>query len=669
MTEKRGRRDLGATIDDALHEAAGQVGQLRAANADLDAQRQSAEDDRARLRLAIETAGLVTWDLDLATQRIVYSPNVAAVVGFPAPTNTSDLVRLLHPEDRDELEARIKQAVDTGAPFAMDYRCVHPTTGEIVWLRDRGHVLGGRGAADRPCLMGVTQNITEQKRREQHAAFLADLGDDFARLSSADEIMHAVGEKMYRAFGLSRLVFAFIDEDADMVTTVYDKHDPGLISVLGNRRLWDHVTGDFLREFRAGRVAVVRDVTTDPRTVVSAAAFKRLGMRALLLAPYVQEGRWRFVIAMQKSEPYEWRGDEVEVIEKLAPRIHLYLERARAETAVREGEERFRTLFDSIDEGFCVIEVLFDAGGVPNDYRFLEVNPAFERQTGLHDAVGKTARELVPDLEEHWFQTYGEVATTGVPTRFVQEAQPMDHRWFDVYAFRLGEAESRRVGILFSDISERKRVEADIARLAAIVESSHDAIYRCQLDGTIVDWNRGAEELYGYTAVEIVGRDVAVLAPPEQAHEQVEFLRRLERGDDIPPLETVRRRKEGTLVEVEMRPSAVRDSAGHMVGIGVIARDVSARKRLERAQEDFLAMASHDLKSPVTVLRGRAQLMRRRKRYDEATVDAILEQARRIERLVTDLQAVVQLEAGTTALRRMPTDLGRLAHDAIDRIR
>ncbi len=118
-----------------------------------------------------------------------------------------------------------------------------------------------------------------------------------------------------------------------------------------------------------------------------------------------------------------------------------------------------------------------------------------------------------------------------------------------------------------------------------------------------------------------------------------------------------------------MRPSAVRDSAGHMVGIGVIARDVSARKRLERAQEDFLAMASHDLKSPVTVLRGRAQLMRRRKRYDEATVDAILEQARRIERLVTDLQAVVQLEAGTTALRRMPTDLGRLAHDAIDRIR
>ncbi|MDQ4099602.1 MAG: PAS domain S-box protein, partial [Chloroflexota bacterium] len=330
-------------------------------------------------------------------------------------------------------------------------------------------------------------------------------------------------------------------------------------------------------------------------------------------------------------------------------------EQRRIEQALRRSEERFRTLFESIDEGFCVIEVLFNEEGTAVDYRFEQVNPAFERQTGLHDAVGKTARELVPDLEEHWFQTYGEVARTGIPTRFVQEAQPMDHRWFDVYAFRLGEAESRRVAILFTDITERKRVEADIARLAAIVESSHDAIYRCQLDGTIVDWNRGAEELYGYTAAEIVGRDVAVLAPPEQTHEQVEFLRRLERGDDIPPLETVRRRKDGTLVEVELRPSAVRDSVGHMVGIGVIARDVSARKRLERAQEDFLAMASHDLKSPVTVLRGRAQLMRRRKRYDEATVDAILEQTRRIERLVTDLQEVVHLEAGTITLRRMPT--------------
>ncbi|MBA2276138.1 MAG: PAS domain S-box protein, partial [Chloroflexia bacterium] len=344
------------------------------------------------------------------------------------------------------------------------------------------------------------------------------------------------------------------------------------------------------------------------------------------------------------------------------------LERARAEAALRESEERYRTLFESIDEGFCVIELLFDAGGAPVDYRFLEVNPAFERHTGLHEATGKSARELVPTLEAHWFEIYGRVATTGEPVRFVLDAQPMDHRWFDVYAFRLGGPDSRKVAILFTDISARKRAESDIERLAAIVESSHDAILRCQPDGIIVDWNRGAEELCGYAAAEIVGRDVALLIPPERNHEWGGTLDRLRQGEDIPSLETVWRRKDGTPVEVEMRSSAVRDASGQVVGIGIIARDVTARKRLERAQEDFLAMASHDLRSPVTVVRGRAQLMRRRKAYDEAAVDVIIEQSWRIERLADDLQEVVRLEAGAIDLRRLPTDLGRLARDAAQRV-
>jgi PAS domain S-box-containing protein len=123
------------------------------------------------------------------------------------------------------------------------------------------------------------------------------------------------------------------------------------------------------------------------------------------------------------------------------------------------SEERYRSLLNSIDVGFCVIELLFDDDGSPVDFRFLETNPAFEKQSGLSDAVGKCVRTLVPQLEAHWFETYGRVALTGEPIRFVDEAQALDGRWFDVYAFRSGAPELRQVAVLFTDISTRRRLE------------------------------------------------------------------------------------------------------------------------------------------------------------------------------------------------------------------
>jgi PAS domain S-box-containing protein len=133
------------------------------------------------------------------------------------------------------------------------------------------------------------------------------------------------------------------------------------------------------------------------------------------------------------------------------------VERARAEEALQESEEKYRTLFESLDEGFCIIKVLFNEQNEPVDYRFLEINPAFEGQTGLNDAEGKRMRELEPNHEEHWFETYGRIALTGKPERFTNEARQLGCRWYDVYAFRVDRPEERKVAVLFSDITERKR--------------------------------------------------------------------------------------------------------------------------------------------------------------------------------------------------------------------
>ena len=129
-----------------------------------------------------------------------------------------------------------------------------------------------------------------------------------------------------------------------------------------------------------------------------------------------------------------------------------------AQTALRNSEERYRSLFESMDEGFCAVEMIYDSNGKAVDYRFVEINPAFETQTGLRQALGRTIREMVPDHDEHWFELYGKIARTGEAIRFEETAAAM-HRHYDVFAFRIGGDGSHRVGILFKDVTENKRSE------------------------------------------------------------------------------------------------------------------------------------------------------------------------------------------------------------------
>lgn len=136
----------------------------------------------------------------------------------------------------------------------------------------------------------------------------------------------------------------------------------------------------------------------------------------------------------------------------------IFMARSNRDEALKKSEEKYRTLFDNIDQGFCVIEVVFDSAGRSIDYRFLETNPAFERHTGLRNPVGKSMRELAPHHEEYWFQLYGRVAQTGEPVSFENAARALD-RFYEVYAYRVGRAEARTVGILFKDITQRKRQE------------------------------------------------------------------------------------------------------------------------------------------------------------------------------------------------------------------
>ena len=152
------------------------------------------------------------------------------------------------------------------------------------------------------------------------------------------------------------------------------------------------------------------------------------------------------------------------------------------------------------------------------------------------------------------------------------------------------------------DISERKRADADAQRLASIVETSDDAIISKDLNGSITSWNRGAERVFGYTAEEVIGKSVTILIPPDRTHEEQEILNRIRRGERIEQYDTVRRRKDGSLIDISLTVSPLKGADGKIIGASKIARDVTERKRAQEQQKLLVNEMQHRIKNTLATI-------------------------------------------------------------------
>ena len=178
----------------------------------------------------------------------------------------------------------------------------------------------------------------------------------------------------------------------------------------------------------------------------------------MLGIPLVRDGRIAAVLSTHSRSRRQWTESDIGLVREAAARTWPWVERARAQVALQESEAKYRSLFKSIDEGFCLIEIVEDVEGIPVDYRFLEVNGAFQHQTGLADVTGKLGSEVDPGSEHRWIDTYAGVARTGEATRF-ESHHDNTGRWYDVSATPVNDAGSHQVAIVFRDITERRESE------------------------------------------------------------------------------------------------------------------------------------------------------------------------------------------------------------------
>ncbi len=252
----------------------------------------------------------------------------------------------------------------------------------------------------------------------------------------------------------------------------------------------------------------------------------------------------------------------------------------RAEEALLESEGSYRTLFDTMSEGFALDEIICDENGKPYDLRYLSVNPAFERHTGLKaaDILGHTTLELFPDAaDDPVFEIYGKVALTGEPAHFESQFGPLG-RWFEVSAYQ---TEPGRFATVFIDTTERTLAEQEAKRQAELLDLSFEPIIVWRLGGAIESWNRGAEQLYGYGVEEAIGRvtrDLLRTAFPQPWATIEDALHTRESWEG----ELVHRAKDGRQVTVASRLQLVVGEDG-VERVLESNRDITERKRAEEA--------------------------------------------------------------------------------------
>ncbi len=383
-----------------------------------------------------------------------------------------------------------------------------------------------------------------------------------------------IAEMAAQACGTPMAHITFVDADRQWIK-----------AAVGHARQAMPLEHGFCTEaMRTDGILLLPDLTAEPDRAANALVTGEPHLRFYAGVALVTPDGWAIgTLCVLDREPRTLTDQQVFVLKALARAVMTQLESRCAEATLRRTEERHRSLFAFLNAGFCIVEMIFSAEDRAVDYRFLEVNAAFERQTGLADVVGRTMRDFVPGHEQHWFDLYGQVARTGQSVRFEQQAGSLG-RWYDVHAYRVDGPMRNRVAILFNDITERRRSEMVLQAREAELRLVADAmpVLIAFIDRNLVYQfaNAAYETWTGQSAAQVVGRTVTDLLGAEAFEVRRPAIARALAGEEI------RHEWAWTFPDGESRTADTRylprrGPDGQVDGFYVFAHDISERKRVE----------------------------------------------------------------------------------------
>ncbi|MEE9911801.1 MAG: PAS domain S-box protein [Deltaproteobacteria bacterium] len=383
------------------------------------------------MRYALQASHTGAWKLNLSDFSSQRSREHDRIFGYPEglPSWTYEMfLEHVLPEDRGTVDAKFQKSIQTGCDWNFDCR-IRRADGNVrwIWMVGSQH-LGPDGKA--AFLAGIVQDITDRKETEDELKRSREEYRDL--IENSGSVILRVDQDLRITFmnRFGRQFFGYTPDEIigrNVLGTIIPRTDAKGADFAG-------MLQDIKEHPEKYQTNVHQNLCKDGRLVWMSWTNRPI---------YDDRGNFRELLAI---------GNDL--------------------SQLKEAEERYHSLFNTQIEGFCIIDVLFDAGNRPVDYRFLETNPAFEKQTGLHDVQGKNISELIPDNDAHWFEIYGRVALTGEPVRLENKVKALN-RWYEVFAHRIGGPESRKVAVLFNDVTERRRAEEELKEYAANLEAAN----------------------------------------------------------------------------------------------------------------------------------------------------------------------------------------------------